>query len=224
MLAVHDRIRWECGQLPGSDLRIDALHTIAERLASMMIESWPPPCSPAPQRFPRRSCQPSGPDGRVRLRDVIRAVLGLVVFAGLTMYDFQRLRRSRGLDSAPTMAASILLDVLNVLLYFLSLFDRRRRAAGTRGGDIHVGTRASRVGGPTHGSGRTVRPVATCGNITCIRPPCVLGRRQRCRWADHAQCARDRAVWRHLPVPRRMPARLLVAPVRCGPGAHPGES
>jgi len=57
--------------------------------------------------------------------DVVYAILGLVVFAGLTMYDFQRLRRTRDLNSAPMMAASIFLDILNVFLFFLSLFDRR---------------------------------------------------------------------------------------------------
>jgi modulator of FtsH protease len=55
---------------------------------------------------------------------VIYAVLGLVIFAGLTTFDFQRLRRSRGLDSAPFLAASIFLDVLNVFLFFLRIFSR----------------------------------------------------------------------------------------------------
>ncbi|HTT51840.1 MAG TPA: Bax inhibitor-1 family protein [Streptosporangiaceae bacterium] len=54
--------------------------------------------------------------------DLIYAVLGLIVFAGLTMFDFQRLRRSRGLDSAPLIAASIFLDALNVFLFFLRIF------------------------------------------------------------------------------------------------------
>ncbi|MGA2835227.1 MAG: Bax inhibitor-1 family protein [Acidimicrobiales bacterium] len=58
--------------------------------------------------------------------DVIYSVLGLVVFAGLTLYDFQRLRRTRDVESAPMMAASIFLDILNVFLFFLNLFDRRR--------------------------------------------------------------------------------------------------
>ena len=53
---------------------------------------------------------------------LIWAVLGLVVFAGLTAGDFQRLRRSQGLNSAPLIAASIFLDILNVFLFFLSLF------------------------------------------------------------------------------------------------------
>jgi FtsH-binding integral membrane protein len=38
------------------------------------------------------------------------------------MVDFQRLRRSQGLDSAPLIAASIFLDALNVFLFFLRIF------------------------------------------------------------------------------------------------------
>ena len=53
---------------------------------------------------------------------LIYAVLGLVIFAGLTMGDFQRLRRARGLNSAPLIAASIFLDVLNVFWFFLRIF------------------------------------------------------------------------------------------------------
>ena len=55
---------------------------------------------------------------------LIYSVLGLVIFAGLTAYDFQRLRRSTDLDSAPLMAASIFLDALNVFLFFLRIFSR----------------------------------------------------------------------------------------------------
>ena len=53
--------------------------------------------------------------------DVIYAVLGLVIFAGLTAYDFQRLRRTQDIRAAPLLAASIFLDILNVFLLFLSL-------------------------------------------------------------------------------------------------------
>ena len=56
--------------------------------------------------------------------ELIYSVLGLVVFAGLTMFDFQRLRRSRDLSSAPLLAASIFLDALNVFLFFLRIFAR----------------------------------------------------------------------------------------------------
>jgi modulator of FtsH protease len=52
------------------------------------------------------------------------AGLGLVVFAGLTMVDFQRLRRTQGLNSAPLLAVSIFLDALNVFFFFLRIFAR----------------------------------------------------------------------------------------------------
>jgi FtsH-binding integral membrane protein len=55
---------------------------------------------------------------------LIYSILGLVIFAGLTMYDFQRLRRSKNMDSAPLIAASIFLDALNVFLFFLRIFSR----------------------------------------------------------------------------------------------------
>jgi FtsH-binding integral membrane protein len=51
---------------------------------------------------------------------VIYAVLGLVIFAGLIAFDFQQLRRSKDLRSAPLLAASIFLDILNVFLFFVS--------------------------------------------------------------------------------------------------------
>jgi modulator of FtsH protease len=55
---------------------------------------------------------------------LIYSILGLVIFAGFTMFDFQRLRRSKDIDSAPLMAASIFLDILNVFLFFLQIFSR----------------------------------------------------------------------------------------------------
>jgi modulator of FtsH protease len=57
---------------------------------------------------------------------LIYSVLGLVVFAGLTMVDFQRLRRTKGLNSAPLLAASIFLDALNVFWFFLRIFSGSR--------------------------------------------------------------------------------------------------
>jgi len=62
------------------------------------------------------------PDGQV-----IYSILGLVVFAGLTIVDFQRLRRSTDIDSAPLLAASIFLDALNVFSFFLQLFGGKNR-------------------------------------------------------------------------------------------------
>ncbi len=56
---------------------------------------------------------------------LIYAIIGLVIFAALTMGDFQRLRRSKDINSAPLMAASIFLDVLNVFFFFLRIFGGR---------------------------------------------------------------------------------------------------
>jgi uncharacterized protein len=56
---------------------------------------------------------------------LIYAVLGLAIFAGLTAFDFQRLRRTRDIRAAPILAASIFLDILNVFLLLLSLFGGR---------------------------------------------------------------------------------------------------
>jgi modulator of FtsH protease len=57
------------------------------------------------------------------------SVLGLVIFAGFTMFDFQRLRSTQQQDlaSAPFLAASIFLDILNVFLFFLEIFSGGRR-------------------------------------------------------------------------------------------------
>ncbi|WP_042426450.1 Bax inhibitor-1/YccA family protein [Streptacidiphilus anmyonensis] len=63
---------------------------------------------------------------RIPHSSLIYSVLGLVIFAGFTLFDFQRLRRSQDIASAPLLAASIFLDVLNVFLFFLSIFGGRR--------------------------------------------------------------------------------------------------
>jgi modulator of FtsH protease len=55
---------------------------------------------------------------------LIYSIAGLVIFAGFTMYDFQRLRRTQDIRAAPVLAASIFLDVLNVFLLLLNLFNR----------------------------------------------------------------------------------------------------
>ena len=57
---------------------------------------------------------------------LIYSVAGLVIFAGFTLVDFQRLRRNQNIASAPLLAASIFLDILNVFLFFLNLFGGRR--------------------------------------------------------------------------------------------------
>lgn len=63
---------------------------------------------------------------RIPAGDLIWSIIGLVVFAGLTVFDFQRLRRSKGMVSAPLVAASIFLDALNVFLFFLRIFSGSR--------------------------------------------------------------------------------------------------
>ncbi|HEY1508995.1 MAG TPA: Bax inhibitor-1 family protein [Solirubrobacteraceae bacterium] len=58
---------------------------------------------------------------RIPNGNVIYAVLGLVIFGGFTIFDFNRLRRA-GPSSAVPIAASIFLDIFNVFLFFLQLF------------------------------------------------------------------------------------------------------
>jgi modulator of FtsH protease len=53
--------------------------------------------------------------------NVIYAVLGLVIFGGFTLIDFNRLRRATP-DMAVPIAAGIFLDIFNVFLLLLSLF------------------------------------------------------------------------------------------------------
>jgi modulator of FtsH protease len=60
--------------------------------------------------------------------ELIYAVAGLVNFAGLTLFDFQRLRQSKDIRTAPLLTTSIFLDVLNVFLLILSIFGNKRVA------------------------------------------------------------------------------------------------
>ena len=62
------------------------------------------------------------PDGAL-----VYSVLGLVIFAGFTLFDFQRLRTNTDITAAPLLAASIFLDVLNVFLFFLQIFSSDER-------------------------------------------------------------------------------------------------
>jgi uncharacterized protein len=59
--------------------------------------------------------------------DLAYSVLGLVIFAGFTLFDFQRLRTNTDDATAPLLAASIFLDILNVFLFFLEIFSGERR-------------------------------------------------------------------------------------------------
>jgi FtsH-binding integral membrane protein len=54
--------------------------------------------------------------------NIIYCVAALLVFAGFTAFDFQRLARQPGNVSPVPIAASIFLDVFNVFILFLSLF------------------------------------------------------------------------------------------------------
>jgi hypothetical protein len=56
--------------------------------------------------------------------NLVYSVLGLVIFAGFTMFDFQRLRTNTDVASAAFLAASIFLDILNVFLFFLEIFSQ----------------------------------------------------------------------------------------------------
>jgi modulator of FtsH protease len=62
------------------------------------------------------------PDGAL-----VYSVLGLVIFAGFTLFDFQRLRTNTDVTVAPLLAASIFLDVLNVFLFFLQIFSNQEQ-------------------------------------------------------------------------------------------------
>jgi FtsH-binding integral membrane protein len=53
--------------------------------------------------------------------DLIYSVLGLVIFGGFTIVDFNRLRRAN-MASSVQIAASIFLDVFNIFLFFLRIF------------------------------------------------------------------------------------------------------
>jgi len=59
--------------------------------------------------------------------DLVYSVLGLVIFAGFTLFDFQRVRSNTDVASAPLLAASIFLDILNVFLFFLQIFGQDDR-------------------------------------------------------------------------------------------------
>jgi FtsH-binding integral membrane protein len=58
--------------------------------------------------------------------NLIYSVLGLVVFGGFTIFDFNRLRRA-SMGSAVPIAAGIFLDIFNVFLFMLRIFGGGRR-------------------------------------------------------------------------------------------------
>jgi uncharacterized protein len=57
--------------------------------------------------------------------NIIYAVLGLVIFGGFTIIDFNRLRRANNYAAIP-IAAGIFLDIFNVFLFFLQIFGGNR--------------------------------------------------------------------------------------------------
>jgi FtsH-binding integral membrane protein len=57
--------------------------------------------------------------------NIIYALLGLAIFGGYTVLDFNRMRRA-GMGEAVPLAAGIFLDVVNIFLFFLQLFGGRR--------------------------------------------------------------------------------------------------
>ncbi len=59
--------------------------------------------------------------------NVVYALVGLGVFGGYTVLDFNRMRRA-GMDETVSIACGIFLDILNVFTFFLQLFGNRERA------------------------------------------------------------------------------------------------
>jgi modulator of FtsH protease len=57
--------------------------------------------------------------------NIIYCILGLVIFGGFTIVDFNRLRRANNYAAVP-IAAGIFLDIFNVFLFFLQLFGNGR--------------------------------------------------------------------------------------------------
>lgn len=53
--------------------------------------------------------------------NVIYSLLGLGIFGGYTVLDFNRMRRA-GMEEVVPLAAGIFLDVINIFLFFLRLF------------------------------------------------------------------------------------------------------
>jgi modulator of FtsH protease len=54
--------------------------------------------------------------------NIIYCVLGLGIFGAFTVFDFNRLARTRDARAAVPIAASIFLDIFNVFIFMLSLF------------------------------------------------------------------------------------------------------
>ena len=57
--------------------------------------------------------------------NLIYSILGLVVFGGFMIFDFNRLRRANAASAVP-IAAGIFLDIFNIFLFFLRIFGGSR--------------------------------------------------------------------------------------------------
>ncbi len=55
---------------------------------------------------------------------MLYSILGLLIFGGYVVVDFNRMRRA-GKDEVIPLAAGIFLDILNIFLFFLRIFARR---------------------------------------------------------------------------------------------------
>ncbi|HTT30151.1 MAG TPA: Bax inhibitor-1 family protein [Solirubrobacteraceae bacterium] len=58
--------------------------------------------------------------------NLIYALLGLGIFGGYTLLDFNRLRRA-GTDDVVSLATGIFLDIVNVFQFFVQLFGNSRQ-------------------------------------------------------------------------------------------------
>jgi FtsH-binding integral membrane protein len=58
--------------------------------------------------------------------NVIYALVGLGIFGGYTLLDFNRLRRA-GTDDVVSLATGTFLNIFNVFLFFLQLFGNRQQ-------------------------------------------------------------------------------------------------
>jgi hypothetical protein len=85
-----------------------AVRTVCFKIVPCRVRA----AAPAPVAASLPACRRRAGNGREGRRRAI------------SMVDFQRLRRSSDLVSAPLLAASIFLDALNVFLFFLRIFSR----------------------------------------------------------------------------------------------------
>src|ERR1700730_5428785 len=116
---------------------------------------------------------------------LIYAIAGLVIFAGLTLFDFQWLRRTEDTRAAPLLAASIFLDVLNVFL-LPGLQHRRLRGLSPRG----LGAMVEAGAYTTRNDAQVVWSAESCSCRCCrLRSSSLASRRPRSTAASRAACS-----------------------------------